>query len=229
MKRREFITLVGAAAVWPLPLSAQQSEGMRHIAVLMGLPEDDPETKARAAKLRQELERLGWSEGHNVRIDTRFAPAGAQAQVLAKELVSLRPDVLLAHSPRSPAHCNARLARSRSYSLTCPTRLARASSKASRGRAAISPVCCTTKQASSASGWPCSRRSRRTSGALRWWPTPRAPSMTTFYAPQTLRRPRSRSSLYLPPLRTLPTSSAFSTPSRPCPMAVCSCRRISRR
>ena len=98
MKRRDFITLVGAAAVWPLPLSAQQSESMRHIAVLMGLPEDDPEAKARAAKLRQELERLGWSEGHNVRIDTRFAPAGAQAQVLAKELVSLRPDVLLAHS-----------------------------------------------------------------------------------------------------------------------------------
>jgi len=98
MKRREFITLVGAAAVWPLPLSAQQSEGMRHIAVLMGLPEDDPEAKARAAKLRQELERLGWSEGHNVRIDTRFAPAGAQAQALAKELVGLRPDVLLAHS-----------------------------------------------------------------------------------------------------------------------------------
>ena len=63
MKRRDFITLVGTAAVWPLPLSAQQSEGMRHIAVLMGLPEDDPETKARAAKLRQELERLGWSEG----------------------------------------------------------------------------------------------------------------------------------------------------------------------
>src|SRR5262249_19779948 len=103
MNRREFITLVGAAAAWPLPLSAQQSEGMRHIAVLMGLPEDDPETKARAAKLRQELERLGWSEGHNVRIDTRFAPARAQAQVLSKELVSLRPDVLLAHSAQIAA------------------------------------------------------------------------------------------------------------------------------
>src|SRR5216683_5989432 len=76
---------------------------MRHIGVLMGLAEDDPETKARAAKLRQELGRLGWSEGHNVRIDTRFAPAGAQAQVLAKELVDLRPDVLLAHSAQIAA------------------------------------------------------------------------------------------------------------------------------
>jgi putative ABC transport system substrate-binding protein len=71
---------------------------MRRIGVLMGLPEDDPETKARAVKFRQELERLGWAEGRNVRIDTRFAPAGAQAHVLAKELVDLRPDVILAHS-----------------------------------------------------------------------------------------------------------------------------------
>ena len=76
---------------------------MRRIGVLMGLPEDDPETKARAAKLRQELERLGWSEDHNIRIDTRFAPAGVQAQVLAKELVGLRPDVLLAHSAQIAA------------------------------------------------------------------------------------------------------------------------------
>src|SRR5262249_7697436 len=64
----------------------------------MGLAEDDPETKARLVKLRQELERLGWAEGRNIRIETRFAPAGAQAQVLAKELVDLRPEVLLAHS-----------------------------------------------------------------------------------------------------------------------------------
>src|SRR5262245_15286342 len=71
---------------------------MRRIGVLMGLSEDDPETKARVVKFRQEPERLGWTEGRNVRIDTRFAPAGARAQVLAKELVDLRPDVLLAHS-----------------------------------------------------------------------------------------------------------------------------------
>ncbi len=104
LRRREFITLLGGAAVaWPLAARAQQSERMRHIGVLMGLAEDDPETKARAAKLRQELGRLGWSEGHNVRIDTRFAPAGAQAEVLAKELVALRPDVILAHSAQVAA------------------------------------------------------------------------------------------------------------------------------
>ena len=104
MKRRRFITLLGGAtAAWPLVARAQQGERMRRIGVLMGLPEDDPETKARAAKLRQELERLGWSEDHNIRIDTRFAPAGVQAQVLAKELVGLRPDVLLAHSAQIAA------------------------------------------------------------------------------------------------------------------------------
>src|SRR5215831_10320772 len=99
MRRRDFVTLLGgAAAAWPLAARAQDPEGMRRIGVLMGLSEDDPETKARVVKFRQELERLGWTEGRNVRIDTRFAPAGARAQVLAKELVDLRPDVLLAHS-----------------------------------------------------------------------------------------------------------------------------------
>src|SRR3981189_1369988 len=66
-----------------------------------GLAEDDPDTKARLFGFRQALEKLGWVEGHNVRIDYRFAPAGARAQVLAKELVALRPDVILSNA--SPA------------------------------------------------------------------------------------------------------------------------------
>ena len=70
---------------------------MRRIGVLMGFAEDDPETKARLTGFRQGLEKRGWSEGHNVRIDYRFAPAGDQAQVLAKELVALQPDVILAN------------------------------------------------------------------------------------------------------------------------------------
>ena len=96
--RREFVTLIGGAAAWPLAARAQQGERMRRVGVLMGLAEDDPETMARLAKVRQELERLGWWEGRNIRIDTRFAPAGAQAQLLARELVALRPDAILAHS-----------------------------------------------------------------------------------------------------------------------------------
>jgi putative tryptophan/tyrosine transport system substrate-binding protein len=98
LKRRDFITLLGGtAASWPLAARAQQPDRMRRVGVLMGLAEDDPETKARLAGFRQGLEKRGWSEGHNVRIDYRFAPAGAQAQVLAKELVALQPDAIFAN------------------------------------------------------------------------------------------------------------------------------------
>jgi putative ABC transport system substrate-binding protein len=77
MKRREFITLLGsAAATWPLAARAQQRERMRRIGVLMGLREDDLETKSRLAKLRQELERLGWSEGSNLHMDSSMLLIG---------------------------------------------------------------------------------------------------------------------------------------------------------
>jgi putative tryptophan/tyrosine transport system substrate-binding protein len=99
VKRREFITLLGAgAAAWPVTTRAQQAERMRRIGVLLGFAEDDPETKARLAAFRQGLEKRGWTEGRNVRIDYRFALAGAQAQVLAKELVALQPDVIFTHA-----------------------------------------------------------------------------------------------------------------------------------
>jgi putative tryptophan/tyrosine transport system substrate-binding protein len=102
VNRRAFITLFGGAAVaWPLAALAEPSEGARQFGVLMGLAEDDPDTKARLFVLRQALEKLGWVEGRNVRIDYRFAPAGARAAELAKELVALRPDVILSNA--SPA------------------------------------------------------------------------------------------------------------------------------
>jgi putative ABC transport system substrate-binding protein len=96
--RRKFLATLGGAAAWPRVARAQQPEGMRRIGVLVGLAEDDPETKARLAAFRQGLEKGGWSEGRNVRIDARFAPVGTQAQVLAKKLVALQPDVIFAHS-----------------------------------------------------------------------------------------------------------------------------------
>jgi putative tryptophan/tyrosine transport system substrate-binding protein len=97
VKRREFITLLGGAAcVWPLAARAQQPDRMRRISVLVPYDEGDPENKARLTSFRQGIEKRGWSEGRNVRIDYRYAPAGAQAQALAKELVALRPDVIFA-------------------------------------------------------------------------------------------------------------------------------------
>jgi putative ABC transport system substrate-binding protein len=93
MRRREFIGGVGAAvSVWPSRVRAQPSERKRRIGVLVGLAENDPEVKARLAGLRQGLERLGWSEDLNVRIDSLFAPAGAHADTFARELIALQPD-----------------------------------------------------------------------------------------------------------------------------------------
>ena len=97
MKRREFITLLGAAAAaWPLAARAQQRERMRRIGVLVSGAESDVEHQARFAAFHQELDRLGWSEGRNVHIDYHFAASTEQFQPLARELVSLKPDVLLA-------------------------------------------------------------------------------------------------------------------------------------
>jgi putative tryptophan/tyrosine transport system substrate-binding protein len=101
MRRREFITLLGGATVpRTLGARAQQSDRIRRIGVLVGLAEDDPESTARLAAFRQGLEKRGWSEGRNIHIDYRFAPAASadQAQVLAKELIALQPDVILAQS-----------------------------------------------------------------------------------------------------------------------------------
>ena len=105
MTRRKFITLLGgAAAAWPLAGRAEQSDQMRRIGMLIGYGENDPETQARLAAFRKGLERLGWTEGRNVRIDYRFAPAGPdQAQLFAKELVALRPDVLVGNSTPASA------------------------------------------------------------------------------------------------------------------------------
>jgi putative ABC transport system substrate-binding protein len=97
VKRREFITLLGgAAATWPFAARAQQDGRVRRIGVLIALAEDDPETKAWVAGFLQGLAKRGWSADRNLHIDYRFAPAGAQAQVLAKELVALQPDVIFA-------------------------------------------------------------------------------------------------------------------------------------
>jgi len=103
MRRREFVGLVGGAVAWPVAARAQPTERMRRIGVLVGLAENDPEMKQRLAAFRQGLEKLGWSEGVNVRIDYRFAPAGAQAHLLAREFIALRPDVILSQSTPATA------------------------------------------------------------------------------------------------------------------------------
>lgn len=98
MRRREFITLVGSvAATWPHAARAQQPDRVRLVGVLANGIAEDPEMKKWLAGLRDGLAKLGWSEGRTVRIEFRFTAAQAdQYRLLAKELVALQPDVIVA-------------------------------------------------------------------------------------------------------------------------------------
>jgi putative ABC transport system substrate-binding protein len=98
MRRREFTTLLGGAAAWPLSARAQRLDQIRRVGVFMSSAKDDPDSRLGA--FRQGLEKLGWSEGRNIHLDVRFAdPANAQqVQMLVKELLALSPDVIVAQS-----------------------------------------------------------------------------------------------------------------------------------
>jgi putative ABC transport system substrate-binding protein len=96
VRRRDFIVLIGGAAAWPLAARAQQTQRMRRIGVLSSVGVDDQENKVRLAAFQQRLQQLGWTDGHDVRIDYRF-PAGnlQDFRKYAAELVALAPDVIL--------------------------------------------------------------------------------------------------------------------------------------
>jgi putative ABC transport system substrate-binding protein len=105
MRRREFITLLGGTALTaPRAAFAQATDSMRRIGVLMPLAVDDPEAKARLAAFLDGLQQLGWTDGRNVRIDTRWPGGDAdRSRKYAAELVALEPDVILASSTASVA------------------------------------------------------------------------------------------------------------------------------
>jgi ABC-type uncharacterized transport system substrate-binding protein len=99
MQRREFITLLGGAAAWPLAAWAQGSQQTRRVSVLLGLGEKDPEAIGRVRAFRVAMRDLGWIEGRNVQIEYRFA--GTNLELIDKhvaEVVRLAPDVIVAHS-----------------------------------------------------------------------------------------------------------------------------------
>ena len=99
MKRREFITLLGgAAASWPIAARAQQPDRVRRIGVMIANAENEPEGQDRVAAFRRGLQELGWVEGRNLRVDYRWATGEPnRARALARELVNLEPDVILAN------------------------------------------------------------------------------------------------------------------------------------
>jgi putative ABC transport system substrate-binding protein len=99
MRRREFITVLGSAAAWPLAVRAQPGGPVRLIGVLMGFGESDAFARSWLAAFRDALAKLGWTEGNNVRIELRWSAADAdQIKTLAKELVSLRPDAIFSQT-----------------------------------------------------------------------------------------------------------------------------------
>lgn len=98
MRRREFIKLVGGGSAWTFRAKAQQHVPVRRLGLLMTMAENEPEAQARLTSLRAGLQQLGWIEGHNIKIDYRFAGGDpASLPSAAAELVRLSPDVILAN------------------------------------------------------------------------------------------------------------------------------------
>jgi putative ABC transport system substrate-binding protein len=100
VRRRAFITLLGGAAAWSVAARAQQGERVRRIGILNPFADDDLEVQANIVAFRQTLQKLGWTDGRNVRIDYRWSGVNP-ARILehVKELVGLNPDVILGVSP----------------------------------------------------------------------------------------------------------------------------------
>ena len=135
MKRREFITLLGGAAAWPVAARAQQRERMRRIGVLMDLAADDPEGQSRLAAFLQGLQEAGWAVGRNVTIDVRWAAADVESMKrFAKELVDLTSSL---RAPRPlPRRCCKRLVPFLSFSYWLPILSVVDSSRVCRDQAA---------------------------------------------------------------------------------------------
>jgi putative ABC transport system substrate-binding protein len=99
MRRREFIAGLGSAAAWPLLVRAQQPERVRHLGVLMNVTEEDVGGLAEVMAFRQGLAELGWIEGRNIRAELRWPGSDIErAQIFARELVRLGPDLLISRS-----------------------------------------------------------------------------------------------------------------------------------
>jgi putative tryptophan/tyrosine transport system substrate-binding protein len=105
MRRREFIAIAGGAAVvWPLAARAQQGDRMHRLGILMAGVESDPQYQADVAVFREGLQKLGWVDGQNIRIEVRWAGFDAETmRRYAKELVGLQPDLILSNDTPTTA------------------------------------------------------------------------------------------------------------------------------
>ena len=104
MRRRQFITLLGGAAAWPLAARAQQPKGIRRIGALMGGAANDSVVKERIASIEKPLQELGWVVGRDVEIHYRWGAGDTDlTRAYAKELIGMQPDILIAHTNTSMA------------------------------------------------------------------------------------------------------------------------------
>src|SRR5262245_52296191 len=142
IRRREFITLLGGAAVaWPIAARAQQRERMRRVGVLLPAAADDTVFQTRMAAFLQALALLGWIVDRNLSIDIRWATTNADdLRRHAAELVALAPEVILANGTPAVGPCYRRPTPCRSCFQTSSIRSAPASSIVWRGQAAMPPV-----------------------------------------------------------------------------------------
>src|SRR5438105_8788750 len=92
--RRDFITLIGSTAVWPLTARAQHAERVQRIGMLMNFPASDPEAPIRVTAFQQRLQELGWTDRHNIQIDYHRADNDS-VQKVASELIARAPDIVL--------------------------------------------------------------------------------------------------------------------------------------
>src|SRR5437870_4381436 len=102
VKRRDFITLLGGAAAWPLSAHAQQGERMRRIGVVMSIAENDPEGQSRVTAFEQALRSLDWTSGRNLSIEYRWAASDPnRMKAYGAELIAMKAELLLANSPQA--------------------------------------------------------------------------------------------------------------------------------
>ena len=192
MKRRDFITLLGGAAAWPLAVRAQQPERARRIGVLMPESEDKPESQARAVAFERRLQELGWMPGRNLQIDYRWGMGEVEkARAATADLLKLTPSVLIAVA--SPA-----TAAMQRTTRTIPIVFVAVSEPVAQGFVASlahpggnltgSP---TWSRPLERSGWTCSRKSRRISRAPHSCSTRRRPLKPHYFFGQWRQPHRS--------------------------------------
>jgi len=183
LRRRDFIAGLGGAAALPLAARPQPGDRVRRIGVLMPYDENDPEWKTRFSAFTQALADLGWADGRNLRMDLRWHGDDTnRIPALAKDLVGLRPDIILTGS--TPAT----IALQRETPTVPISPSPAASSPGLTARVGTSPASPSWKPRWEASGLSCSRRSRPGSSGPPSFSTPTR-SPRRFICPHLRRRP----------------------------------------